>query len=136
MDSKLYKIEKQDHGIKVEFKRGTEITPDMIIEAMDHENELYEIKGRHDLWDFRGCYPTPSFGYDAMSLVVEHIASNYGGNWSDKTALLVDDTIQYGLSRMFQILVEGYPTHIGIFRNEDDARLWISQKLNSEEKGQ
>ena len=134
MDNRLYKIEKQDHCIRVEFKKGEEISPDVIIEAMDHENELFDIEGRHDLWDFRGCFPSSNFGYDAMSRVVEHIAANYGGNWSDKTALLVDDAIQYGLSRMFQILVDGYPTHIGIFQNEDDARNWISQKLNSEGK--
>ena len=136
MESRLYKIEKQDHCILVEFEKGMEISPDVIIEAMDHENELYEIKGRYDLWDFRGCFPTPNFGYDAMSRVIEHIISNYSGNWSDKTALLVDDAIQYGLSRMFQILADGYPTHIGIFQDEADARLWISQKLTSEGKGQ
>jgi hypothetical protein len=132
MDNRFFKIEEKDQCIRIEFQKGLEISPDIIIEAMNHENELYEIKGRRDFWDFRGCRPSPDFGYDAMSRVVEHITSNFGGNWSDKTALLVDDSTQYGLSRMFQTLVDGYPTHIGIFRDEDDAWQWISQKLNAE----
>jgi hypothetical protein len=108
------------------------VTPDLIIDAMDRENELYSFRGRHDLWDFRGCHPGPDFGYDAMSRVVEHIEIKYGGeDWSVKTALLVDDTIQYGLSRMFQILVDGYLTRINIFQNEADARHWISKRLDS-----
>jgi hypothetical protein len=132
MDQRIYKIAEKDRCILVEFQKGLEISPDVIIEAMDHENKLYGIPGRHDCWDFRGCRPSPDFGYDAMSRVVEYITANYGGKWSEKTALLVDDSTQYGLSRMFQTLVDGYPTHIGIFQNEDDARLWMSQKLNSE----
>ncbi len=136
MDKKLYKVKEQDQYIRVEFQKGLEISPDVIIEAINHENELYAIKGRHDVWDFRGCRPSPDFGYDAMSRVVEYITSNFDGNWSNKTALLVDDSTQYGLSRMFQALVDGYPTHIGIFLNEDDALLWISQKLDSEGESQ
>jgi hypothetical protein len=136
MDQKRYKIAEKDNCIRVEFQKGLEISPDVIIEAMNHENQLYGIKGRHDWWDFRGCRPSPDFGYDAMSRVVEHITASYSGNWSDKTALLVDDSTQYGLSRMFQTLVDGYPTQIGIFLNEDDARRWISRELNSEGEGQ
>ena len=136
MNEQPYKIEKQDHCIQVEFSKGLEITPELIINAMDHENALYDIKGRHDLWDFRGCRPSPNFGYDAMSRVVLHILSHTDGNWSEKTALLVDDTIQYGLSRMFQILVDEYPTRIEIFQNEADARAWISRKPDIEGNAQ
>jgi hypothetical protein len=136
MDKRIYKVEAIDQIVRVEFQKGAVISPDVIIEAMNYENELFDIKGRYDFWDFRGCRPSPNFGYDAMSRVVEHITLNYNGNWSDKTALLVDGSTQYGLSRMFQTLVDGYPTHIGIFQNEDDARLWISQKLNTEGESQ
>ena len=64
MEKKLYKIEKQEHCIQIEFLKGEVISPDTIIEAMDVENALYEIDGRHDLWDFRGCQPSQDFGYD------------------------------------------------------------------------
>ena len=122
----------ENQCVRVEFQKGLEISPDDVIEAMVHENELFAIKGRHDFWDFRGCRPSPDFGYDAMSRVVEYITSNFGGTWSNKTALLVDDSTQYGLSRMFQTLVDGYPTQVGIFLNEDEARDWISREFNSE----
>ena len=55
MSSGVYKIEKLAHCIRVIFKRGMTIGPDDIIEAIDQENEIYAIEGRHDLWDFRGC---------------------------------------------------------------------------------
>ena len=128
----IFKIEMENQCVRVEFQKGLEISPDDVIEAMVHENELFAIKGRHDFWDFRGCRPSPDFGYDAMSRVVEYITSNFGGTWSNKTALLVDDSTQYGLSRMFQTLVDGYPTQVGIFLNDDEARDWISREFNSE----
>jgi len=132
MDKASFKIEKYDHWIRVEFQRGTEVTPEVLMAAMDRENAVYEVKGRYHLWDFRGCHPSPDFGYDAMHRVVEHIENRPGAaDWSDKTALLVDESIQYGLSRMFQILVDGYPTQVGIFKEEEAARLWIGQKLIS-----
>ena len=99
---------------------------------MDRENDLYEIKGRCDLWDFRGCQPSQNFGYEAMNRLVEAIKSRTGGGpWSDKTALLVDDATQYGLSRMFQILVDGFPTQIGIFMDEAEARDWLGRRLDA-----
>ena len=133
MGQAFFRIEHQGQCICVGFERGTELTVELIIEAMDRENDLYEIKGRCDLWDFRGCQPSQNFGYEAMNRLVEAIKSRTGGGpWSDKTALLVDDATQYGLSRMFQILVDGFPTQIGIFMDEAEARDWLGRRLDAE----
>jgi hypothetical protein len=133
MGQAFFRIEHQGKCIHIGFERGAELTVDQIIEVMDRENDLYEIKGRYDLWDFRGCRPSPSFGYEAMNRIVEHIKIRHGqGPWSDKTALLVDDATQYGLSRMFQILVDGFPTQIGIFMDEAEARDWLGCRLDAE----
>ncbi len=132
MKNRLYKIEQLDNYTCIEFERGAEITLEIVMEVVDQLNSRYATKGRHDLWDFRGCPPSPNLGYDAMARIVDDIESRTGDKWAEKSALLVDDTIQYGLSRMFQILADGYPTQISVFQSEADARHWISRRLNSE----
>jgi hypothetical protein len=135
MGKRLYKIEKLAHCVQVVFEGGTTIGPDDIIAAMDHENEIYAIEGRRDLWDFRGCRATPGFGFDGMNRIVDRIKNKYGrANANNKTALLVDDgSTPFGLSRMFQLLMDGYPTQVGIFKDEADATQWISKPVNPEE---
>jgi hypothetical protein len=124
-----FEIEKQAYGVLVRFKSGTEVTPDLIIQAMDRENERYAIKGRRDLWDFRSCPPSADLGYDAVQRLIFHIENCYQ-EWSAKTAILVDEAIQLGLSRMFQTLADGYPTQVGVFKEEKSARQWVSQSIN------
>lgn len=136
MGKRLYKIEKQAHCVRVVFKSGVLVGPDDIIAAIDHENELHAIEGRHDLWDFRECGAAPDFGFDGMSRVVDRIKNKYGrANANNKTALLVDGSTQFGLSRMFQLLMDGYPTQIGVFKDEAAAAQWISKPVNPEEQG-
>jgi hypothetical protein len=124
-----FKIVKQDYGVLVRFKAGIEVTPEMIIEAIAYENERYAIVGRTDLWDFRNCRPSADFGYDAMQKLIFHIKIIYR-DWSTKTALLVDDSSPFGLSRMFQTMVDGYPTQIGIFKEEKAALQWVRQSID------
>ena len=123
-----FSINEFDHAIRVQFERGTEITPDLIICAMDRENELHSIVGRCDLWDFRGCTPSADFGYNAMLKIVHHIESHYNDEWSTRTAILIDETIQFGLSRMFQILFDEFPTQVAIFQDDVKACHWVSKR--------
>lgn len=133
MEKGLYIIDRDADCIRVRFEQGTQLTSDLIIAAVDEENALFAIKGRYDLWDFRGCLPGPDLGYEAVNRVVDHIENRYGqADGTNKLALLVDNTTQYGLSRMFQTLMDGYPTQIGIFEDETQARLWFGRQLNPE----
>ena len=133
MENGPYTIDKDVDFVRVRFEKGTRVTSGLIINAVDQENALFAIKGRHDLWDFRGCFPCADLGYDAVNKVVNHIESNYReADGTNKLALLVDDKTQYGLSRMFQTLMDGYPTQISIFQDETQARQWFGQQLNPE----
>ncbi len=126
MDRRLYRIVEQAHCVRVVFKSGTMIGPRDIIAAIDHENALYSIEGRHDLWDFRGCRAATDFHFAEMNRVVDRIKNDYGrANEKNKTALLVEGSTPFGLSRMFQLLMDGYPTQIGIFKEEEAAIRWI-----------
>lgn len=42
-----FEIEKQACGVMVRFKAGIEVTPELIIAAMDRENELYAKAQSH-----------------------------------------------------------------------------------------
>lgn len=128
-----FTIEIQDYGILVRFQSGTELSPELIIRAIERENELHELHGRQDLWDFRDCRISVDFGYDAVLKVVDHIQNKYHDDWAAKSGILVDETIKFGLSRMFQQLIDDYPTQIGVFQDESAARQWVGQKLD--EKG-
>jgi hypothetical protein len=126
MEKSLYQIEKQAHYIRVDFESGSRIGPRDIMAAIDHENALYAIEGRHDLWDFRGCRATTDFHFAGMNRIVDRIKNIYGrANGKNKTALLVEGSTPFGLSRMFQLLMDGYPTQIGIFTDEAAATRWI-----------
>jgi hypothetical protein len=129
MDEKLYIIEKQAHCVRIAFKSGAAIGPDDIIAAIEHENALYPVEDRQSLWDLRGCQVTQDFGFDAMSRVVDLIRSRYTtANTTNKAALVVDGSTVYGLSRMFQMLMDGFPTQIAVFQDEAAARNWIGLK--------
>ncbi|MEJ2154079.1 MAG: hypothetical protein P8X96_01990 [Desulfobacteraceae bacterium] len=123
-----YTIEEQEHCVYVQFKDGSVVTPEMIIEALDSENALYPTGKQYDIWDFRACFPSESFGYNAMLKIVDHIETHYSDNWGIRTALLVDDATQFGLSRMFQTLSDVFPVQITIFQDEAEARRWVSKK--------
>jgi len=135
MGKRLYRIEKPDHCVRVVFESGAVISPDEIVEALDHENELYPIEDRRTLWDLRGCQVTPDFGFDAMNRFVDRIRSRFGNaTAANRGALVVDGSTLYGLSRMFQMLMDGFPTQIGIFQDEAAAMEWIGGDVRSEEK--
>lgn len=120
-----FTIERQGHAIMVKFKSGSEVSPAMIIGALDRENERYEVHGRHHIWDFRGCHPSEDLDYGGVLRIIGHVQNELNDEWSLKTAILVDEDIAYGLSRMFQALVDNSPTDIGIFHDEAAANKWI-----------
>jgi hypothetical protein len=79
------------------------------------------------LWDFRGCLAPDDFGYNEMEQIVRYIDVYTGSKWNPRIAILVEADVQFGLSRMFQMLVEGFPTEVAIFYNRAEAEQWIGQ---------
>jgi len=47
----------------------------------------------------------------------------HGQHW--KAAIVAPTNLVYGLSRMYQILREGSMEEVGVFRDDDDARVWL-----------
>jgi hypothetical protein len=131
MNEPVYTLEEQDGRMRVTFRRGHVVTPRQIIEVITLKDKRYDDVPRSNkvLWDFRGCLMHDDFGYDEMEQIVHYIDAYFGSKWLPRIALIVDADVQFGLSRMFQMLAERFPTEVAIFYNRAEAEQWIGQTL-------
>jgi len=128
MKRDAYKIEITKSVAVITFSQGLEITPAMIIDAVEEELSQDDVRARDDIWDFRGCLPSSELSYDSMMRIVAFIKSRRGDSWNEKTAILGDTVVSKGLLRMFQILSDDHPLAIEIFENRADAMAWLESK--------
>lgn len=129
MNESIYTMEEQDGSVHVTFKSGHVVTPHQIMEAIALENRRYDVQRCNALWDFRGCRAPDDFGYNEMEQIIHYIDTYIGSKWNPRIAILVEADVQFGLSRMFQMLVEGFPTEVAIFFDRAEAEQWIGQTL-------
>ena len=126
-----YKIDSRDGVLFVTFQKGTTIHPDLLIKAIDCRYSIDRTCQRNSVWDFRGCPPSEDFGYDAMKRVVNYIDIHPPAKWDLRQAILVDAGVQYGLSRMYQILANDFSTDIAIFFDPAKAVKWVTDKKDA-----
>jgi hypothetical protein len=126
MGAEPYKMQLQDGMILVSFKEGTEVTPDLIIELIRRESDMLGDDYLNALWDFRGCLPSDDFGYASVERIIDYITHYPQVQWNPRLAILVEPGVQYGLSRMYQTLVDEFPTEIGIFHEWAVAMAWVA----------
>ncbi len=131
MSAALYKIECPHGVIIVSFPKGSCITPDLIIKVIERENAMYDVTQCNAIWDFKGCLPSDDFGYNALESIIYYISSHSEIQWKSKMAIVIDAEVQYGLSRMYQSLVENYPTNVGIFYSQDEAFAWLDGEASA-----
>ena len=89
----------------------------------------------HDEWKPGGLILLDHTELNTGPLTIDDVQTiaNISGQYSKqlgtaKVALLVDRDLDYGMTRMWQILVEGYTTShdsVKIFRNRDEAVAWL-----------
>jgi hypothetical protein len=127
MDEPIFKLDEKGGSVRVTFKRGHVVTPRQIIEAIQLENKRYDVQHHNALWDFRGCLAPDDFGFDEMEQIIHYIDVYIGSKWNPRIAIVVEAEVQFGLSRMFQMLVEGFPTEVAIFYDPAEAEQWIGQ---------
>ncbi len=125
MAEENYSIDNKKDYIQISFKKGIEVQPELLLEIIDDENALYVMKDWYCLWDFRGCLASKDFGYDAINRIINYVETQDDIVWSPKMAFVVDATIQYGLLRIFQTLIDGYPTEVAIFNDDAAADAWL-----------
>ncbi len=57
---------------------------------------------------------------------VEYVSNQWGKKRKSKAALVVSGDLDYGLSRMFQIMIEGTTSNkVSVFKGRHEAKRWI-----------
>jgi hypothetical protein len=65
-------------------------------------------------------------GFDALSGFTENIR-NIQLSQAVKSAILTSNTLQFGIARMFQSILEHPQIRVKIFSNEEEAYNWLSE---------
>jgi hypothetical protein len=129
MNEQIFTLEERDGSLHVTFISGHVVTPRHIMEAIALMNEHYDVPRYNSLWDFRGCLAPDDFGYNEVEQIIHYIDVPIGSKWNPRVAILVEEDVQFGLSRMYQMLVEGFPTEVAIFYDPAEAEQWIGWAL-------
>ncbi len=87
----------------------------------------------HRLTDFRRITET-AVGYPEMSVLAERSRARPLGAHI-RSALVVEQPVQMGFARMFQILNEHPQVTVRIFDDEMAARVWIATGLPNDNEG-
>lgn len=126
MSAQPYEIDFKDEVINVAFTENVEVTPEYIMQVIEQTNKLHDLSLYNSIWDFRATIPSEDFGYDAVNRIVHYIENHPSLKWSSQTALLTEEGVQYGLSRIFQTLADQFSTEVQIFNDHGDALSWVS----------
>ena len=79
---------------------------------------------QHSVWDIREAEIAVS-PEEVHSLAVA-VSEAFPGSEQVKAALVVSQDLHYGMSRMYQQVLEGESPHsVGVFREMDEALIWL-----------
>lgn len=121
-----YSIKICDTYINVCFEKGTILSIKLIREVLTKQREAKEHKVLNDIWDVRGCIPDQGLNSESIIRLVEYIKDLHSpGLYHEKSALVVDSELAYGISRIYQTLAGELPFQISIFEDDQQAREWI-----------
>ena len=121
-----YNIKICDKHIDVRFEKGTILSISLIREVLTKQREAKEQKVLNDIWDVRGCIPDQKLNSESIGRLVEYIKELHSPElYHEKSALVVDSELGYGISRIYQTLAGELPFQIKIFEDDQQAREWI-----------
>ncbi len=124
---KAYTIEIHENYVQVTFARGALVSSENIMDALSEQKRYFDETHQAEVWDFRGCFPHPDLTFNSMALMVKTIQNDPGCNPGPPLAILVASELQYGLSRMYQILAGEKQPDICIFSDAEEAQQWITE---------
>ena len=125
--TKKFAIIVEEDWIRVRVGPDCCVTSELIFSIL---KELYSLEAYRSekiagLWDFRGCHS--DIDYEKMDIITNYISLHYDSNWSHTyTAIVADEDLIYGLSRMYEMMTSHMPTITHIFRDMDDAKQWLT----------
>ncbi|WP_455375273.1 hypothetical protein [Kaarinaea lacus] len=66
-------------------------------------------------------------GLQKLAVVTEQIFLKHEVKYS-KTAVYAPKDLAYGLSRMYEVMIDESPEHFCVFRDIDEAKKWLTDK--------
>ena len=80
------------------------------------------------IWDFMEM-DEPNISNDELHAIVEYTKAHSAQRKKGRTALVVNTTFKYGLSRMASIFaeIESIPWIMNVFKDIDAAMAWVSE---------
>ena len=127
---KDFEILVEDDWVLIRVRPNSVVTTDFLISIL---NELYSLEAYRSekaagLWDFRGC--DSDLNFKKFEEIKSYISLHYNPNWSHAfTAIVADEDLTYGLSRMYEIMTDDMPITTNVFRDMDAAQKWLKENL-------
>jgi hypothetical protein len=89
----------------------------------------------NSFWDLQNA-DFSSVTSDDVRVFMGYVGNIWGKGGNSKAALVVSNDLDFGLSRMFQIMMEGATSSaIEVFKDIDAAKQWIEADRQTEENG-
>ena len=125
-EMKPWRITLRQGLVLVTFEPGKEITLAMIRDInhqLNSDPKKYRLT--NVVYDLRGIVPAKVIDLDKITELVEHMQTRRESWWKhEKTAMVVDSKITYGLSRMYTAMAEGVLEHqVNIFEDDLEAAI-------------
>ncbi len=100
-------------------------------ELIKHLQTLYQSpnfdSAMNALWDIREANSSLVTKED-VTVLIDFLVKQWGHNAKNKMALVAARDLEYGMSRMYQIMLEGQTTSkVAIFKNMQEAEDWIAK---------
>lgn len=121
-----YHIEVYEQYIRISFNKGTVLTTGLFREVLAAERSKKEHKVLNDLWDARGCTVDRGVNSESIAVLVEFLKRLHPPDlYHQKSAIIVENELEYGISRIYQALTEDMPFETEIFYSEEEAMAWL-----------
>lgn len=121
-----YHIKIDEQYIHVSFPKGTVLTVELFHEVLTAERGRKDHKVMNDLWDTRGCTVDRAVNSESIALLVDFLKKLHTPDlFHKKSAIVVGNELEYGISRIYQALTEDLPFETEIFYSEEEAKTWL-----------
>ena len=124
--------------ISTEINKEKNIRYHIVSGAIDVNELIKYLKGIYDASDFNSEMSvfwnlqkadSSAVSSKDVDILSEYVGRQWGKGGKSKAALVVSNDLDYGMSRMYQIMMEG-PTHskIQVFRDINEAEEWLKEE--------
>jgi hypothetical protein len=127
---KGFEISVEDDHVLVRANPARVVSADVMLSILHELFGLaaYRSENAALLLDFRGC--ETDLRYDTVEEIGRFVSSHFDPSWSHRfTALVADAEVLYGMARMYEALTERVPTESQVFRELEQAREWLKEKV-------